>query len=133
MMMNNFACSGLLTGKFKKGDKKAPKGTRMEFLNKSKAMGDLVPTVDTILHDDKYWALREGMEKIGHHHGVYWLDVEFKFRSANHFCLIVSFVKTEFCAKLSWRIPCAPVFCLSLCLSIELQFCKANLARFPTN
>ena len=62
-------CSGLLTGRFKKGDTKAPEGSRMELGTKLKIGFDNLPDINQYLHDEKFWSLMDAMEKIAKKHG----------------------------------------------------------------
>ena len=59
----------MLTGKFKKGDKQAPKGSRMELGTKMKMPLGNFPDVEKYLKDEKYWALRDAMQKMADSHG----------------------------------------------------------------
>ena len=59
----------MLTGKFKKGDTEPPKGSRMELGTKLKMPIDNFPDVTKFLKDEKYWALRDAMQKMADRQG----------------------------------------------------------------
>ena len=60
----------MLTEKFKKGDTEAPKGTRMELGTRAKLPIGNFPDVEKYLNNEKYWALRDAMQKIADGHGM---------------------------------------------------------------
>ena len=59
----------MLTTKFKKGDKEPPKGSRMELGTKANIPSPNFPDVTKYLKDEKYWALRDAMQKMADSHG----------------------------------------------------------------
>ena len=59
----------MLTTKFKKGDKEPPKGSRMELGTKANIPSPNFPDVNKYLKDEKYWALRDAMQKMADSHG----------------------------------------------------------------
>ena len=62
----------MLTGKFKKGDTEPPKGSRMELGTKLKTPLDNFPDIGKFLKDEKYWALRDAMQKMADRQGILW-------------------------------------------------------------
>ncbi len=68
---------GLLTGKFKKGDRSAPKGSRMELASQGGKPGfQNMPNINNYLEDDKFWTLMDAMTKIADTHGEGWGRLE---------------------------------------------------------
>ena len=60
---------GLLTGKLKREDTKAPEGSRIELGTKLKIGWDNFPDVDKVKQDDKFWEILDIIKKIAEKHG----------------------------------------------------------------
>ena len=69
-----FNCRGALTGKFKKGDKEAPQGSRLELGTKMKLPELFLPDIDELIRDEKYWAIRDVLDKIAKKKGSLFLN-----------------------------------------------------------
>ena len=65
----------MLTAKFKKGDTQPPKGSRMEMGTKMKMPIGSFPDVEKYLKDEKYWTLRDAMQKMADSHGKIALNL----------------------------------------------------------
>ena len=61
---------GLLTGKLKREDTKAPDGSRIELGTKLKIGWDNFPDVDKVKQDDKFWEIMDVIKKIAEKHGM---------------------------------------------------------------
>ena len=65
--MLSFYFSGLLTGKYKKGEA-APTGSRLDWASKAQLVMDAMPDKEVVFADPKYWELMSCMEKIAKNH-----------------------------------------------------------------
>ena len=59
--------SGLLTGKYKKGEA-APAGSRLDWASKAQLVMDAMPDKEVVFADPKYWELMACVEKIAKNH-----------------------------------------------------------------
>ena len=66
-----FVTRGALTNKLQKADKAPPKGTRLEVGTQLKVPFACFPDFDQLKNDEKYWAVREVLDKIAKTLGKY--------------------------------------------------------------
>ena len=60
---------GALTDKLQKGDKAPPKGTRLEVGTQLKLPFASFPDFDELKNDEKFWSVRDVLEKIAKNRG----------------------------------------------------------------
>ena len=80
--------SGLLTGKYSRGEKPAPGTSRLGWVeeNKQARSNQSHPSLSEYADKEKYWQLVDAMKKIANKRGKIASELVFKASSANIFC-----------------------------------------------
>ena len=73
--VDTFFARGALTDKLKKEDKEPPKGTRLEVGTKLKFPLASFSDFDELVNDEKYWAVRDVLDKIAEKKGLLLINL----------------------------------------------------------
>ena len=94
-------CSGLLTGKFSRGETPAPGTSRLGWVeeNKQARSNQSHPSLSEYTDKDSYWQLMDVMRKIANKHGKFFICMDFQISHLKilefHFTYVLTAYHTE--------------------------------------